>query len=96
MWVIPVCAGRVVHRFTVTLECQLVLVVELGAQGELVRQAKGAIQLCPGAVYRAPDFVLIPDAVADAVLLALERSPGTVLDEINLSPQKKVIEFNKK
>jgi NADP-dependent 3-hydroxy acid dehydrogenase YdfG len=34
--------------------------------------------------------------VADAVALMLDARPGAVIDEINLSPQKRVIEFGKK
>jgi len=36
---------------------------------------------------------LLPDDVADAVLFVLERRAGVCFDEIDLSPQKKVIEF---
>ena len=38
-----------------------------------------------------PDNHILPDDVAEAVLLVLEARPGTVIDEINLSPQKKVV-----
>lgn len=38
-----------------------------------------------------PDNYILPEDVAEAVLLVLEARPGTVFDEINLSPQKKVI-----
>lgn len=36
-----------------------------------------------------------PEDVADAVSLVIHARPGTVFDEINLSPLKKVIQFNK-
>ena len=36
---------------------------------------------------------LLPEDVADAVLFILDARPGFCFDEINLSPQKKVIEF---
>ena len=39
----------------------------------------------------APENYVEADDVANAVLLALEARPGTVIDEINLSPLKKVI-----
>jgi NADP-dependent 3-hydroxy acid dehydrogenase YdfG len=38
-----------------------------------------------------PDNYILPEDVAEAVLLVLEARTGTVFDEINLSPQKKVI-----
>ncbi|MCK5307276.1 MAG: SDR family oxidoreductase, partial [Zetaproteobacteria bacterium] len=38
-----------------------------------------------------PDNYILPEDVAEAVLLVLEARYGTVFDEINLSPQKKVI-----
>lgn len=38
-----------------------------------------------------PENYIEPDDVAEAVLLALEVRHGTVIDEINLSPLKKVI-----
>jgi NADP-dependent 3-hydroxy acid dehydrogenase YdfG len=37
------------------------------------------------------DHHILPEDVAEAVLLVLKARPGTVFDEINLSPQKKVI-----
>ena len=43
----------------------------------------------------SPDQHLQPRDVADAVWLMLTARPGAVIDEINLSPQKKVIEFGK-
>lgn len=39
------------------------------------------------------DNALQADDVADAVMLALDARPGTVFDEINLNPLKKVIQF---
>ena len=43
----------------------------------------------------APDNYILPEDVARAVLAILETRTGTVFDEINLSPQKKVIRFSK-
>ena len=43
----------------------------------------------------APDNYILPEDVALAVLAILETRTGTVFDEINLSPQKKVIRFPK-
>jgi 3-hydroxy acid dehydrogenase / malonic semialdehyde reductase len=43
-----------------------------------------------------PDMHLVAEDVADAVWLMLSARRGAVIDEINLSPQKRVIEFNKK
>jgi len=43
----------------------------------------------------AEDNYIQPEDVARAVLLILEAREGTVFDEINLSPQKKVIRFAK-
>ncbi len=43
----------------------------------------------------APDNYILPDDVALAVQMILEARQGTVFDEINLSPQKKVICFTK-
>jgi short-subunit dehydrogenase len=40
-----------------------------------------------------PGCHLLPQDVADAVLFVLAARPGSCFDEINLSPQKKVIEF---
>ncbi|NKB70922.1 MAG: SDR family NAD(P)-dependent oxidoreductase [Candidatus Latescibacteria bacterium] len=37
------------------------------------------------------DHAIAPEDVAQAVRLALEARPGTVIDEINLSPQKHVL-----
>lgn len=44
---------------------------------------------------RAQDQHLTPRDVADAVWLMLNARQGAVIDEINLSPQKRVIEFGK-
>jgi len=41
----------------------------------------------------APENAIAPDDVADAVIAMLSASPGTVVDEVNLSPLKKVIRF---
>ena len=41
----------------------------------------------------APDNYILPEDVAAVIVQALTARHGTVLDEINLSPQKKVIEF---
>ncbi len=41
----------------------------------------------------APDNYILPEDVAAVIVQALTARDGTVLDEINLSPQKKVIEF---
>lgn len=40
-----------------------------------------------------PDNYILPEDVAEIIVQALMARDGTVLDEINLSPQKKVIEF---
>ena len=42
-----------------------------------------------------PDNYILPEDIAAAVLTILEARSGTVFDEINLSPQKKVIRFSK-
>lgn len=42
-----------------------------------------------------PDNYILPEDVALAVLAVLEARYGTVIDEINLSPQKKVVQFRK-
>ena len=44
---------------------------------------------------KAPDNYILPDDVAVAVQMVLEARQGTVFDEINLSPQKKVVVFTK-
>jgi NADP-dependent 3-hydroxy acid dehydrogenase YdfG len=43
----------------------------------------------------AEENYILPEDIADAVWLMLTRRSGTHIDEINLSPQKKVIQFNK-
>ena len=43
----------------------------------------------------AADNYILPEDVARTVLLILEARQGTVFDEINLSPQKKVVRFLK-
>ncbi len=40
-----------------------------------------------------PDNYIMPEDIAEVIVQALTARDGTVLDEINLSPQKKVIEF---
>ncbi|MCB2261481.1 MAG: SDR family oxidoreductase [Candidatus Thiosymbion ectosymbiont of Robbea hypermnestra] len=45
----------------------------------------------PGA---APENAIAPEDVADAVIAMLGAPPGTVVDEINLSPLKKVLRFD--
>ena len=42
-----------------------------------------------------PENYILPEDVARAVLTILEARTGTVFDEINLSPQKKVVRFTK-
>ena len=42
------------------------------------------------------DNYILPEDVAEVIVQALTARDGTVLDEINLSPQKKVIEFGAK
>ena len=39
---------------------------------------------------------IVPEDVASAVSLALDSRCGTVYDEINLTPQKRVVEFGKR
>ena len=51
-----------------------------------------ALDFRPG---EAADNYILPEDVARAALLILEARKGTVFDEINLSPQKKVIRFPK-
>ena len=53
----------------------------------------GELDFKPGA---APDNAIEADDVAQVILDVLNTRPGTVIDEINLSPQKKVIQFGKK
>jgi short-subunit dehydrogenase len=43
----------------------------------------------------AHDNYILPEDVAAVVLEVIETRSGTVIDEINLSPQKKVIHFKK-
>ncbi len=43
----------------------------------------------------ADDNYILPEDVAAVVLEVIETRSGTVIDEINLSPQKKVIHFKK-
>ena len=43
----------------------------------------------------SPDNYLAPTDIADAVTMILDARKGTVFDEINLSPQKKVIQYKK-
>lgn len=43
----------------------------------------------------APENYVLPEDVAQAALLVLETRGGTVFDEINLSPGKKVVRFQK-
>jgi len=42
-----------------------------------------------------PENYVLPEDVAQAALLVLEARAGTVFDEINLSPGKKVVRFQK-
>ena len=44
----------------------------------------------------ASDNYILPEDVAEVIVQALTARDGIVLDEINLSPQKKVIEFGAK
>lgn len=46
----------------------------------------------PGA---APENAIAPDDVADLIVAMLSAPPGTVVDEVNLSPLKKVLRFHK-
>ncbi len=41
----------------------------------------------------SPDNAILPIDIAQLILTTLEMRKGTVLDEINLSPLKKVIRF---
>jgi short-subunit dehydrogenase len=43
----------------------------------------------------APDHHVLPEDVAAVVCSALQAREGTVIDEINLSPQKRVIDFRR-
>lgn len=51
-----------------------------------------ALDFRPG---EEPDNYILPEDVAAAVQLVIEAREGTVFDEINLSPQKKVVRFPK-
>lgn len=44
---------------------------------------------------RKPGEHVLPEDVAAAVLAVVNMRAGTVIDEVNLSPQKKVIDFDK-
>ena len=50
------------------------------------------LPIAPG---EADDQALLPEDVADAVVLALEQRGGAVVDEIILSPLKRVVTFKK-
>lgn len=50
------------------------------------------LSFAPGDAF---DQHLLPEDVAEAILMALNSRQGSVIDEINLSPQKKVIQFRK-
>ena len=41
-----------------------------------------------------PTNLVLPEDVAAAVAMVLHARPGTVYDEINLSPLKRVIDFD--
>lgn len=43
-----------------------------------------------------PDNYILPGDIADVLFGALNARPGTVVEEINLSPQKRVVEFGPK
>ena len=51
-----------------------------------------ALDFQPGA---GADQHILPDDVAAVIVQALTARAGTVIDEINLSPQKKVIDKKK-
>ena len=66
-------------------------VLERSANGRWIRVRTpffDGLDFAPG---DAPENALLPGDVADAVALALEARPGTVFDEIVLSPLKKVV-----
>ncbi|QYZ64765.1 MAG: short-chain dehydrogenase [Gammaproteobacteria bacterium (ex Lamellibrachia satsuma)] len=44
----------------------------------------------------APENHIRPEDIAEAVVMIIQAHPGTVFDEINLSPLKKVVDFSKK
>ena len=50
------------------------------------------LDFAPG---KDPENYVMPEDVAAAVLSALDARPGTVIDEINLSPLKRVIDFRR-
>ena len=50
------------------------------------------LDFAPG---KDPDNYILPEDVAAAVIGALAARAGTVVDEINLSPQKRVIDFRR-
>jgi NAD(P)-dependent dehydrogenase (short-subunit alcohol dehydrogenase family) len=43
----------------------------------------------------APGNAIAPEDVAELIVAMLSAPPGTVVDEVNLSPQKKVIRFDR-
>ena len=43
-----------------------------------------------------PDNHIVPEDVAEIVLEILKTRPGTVIDEVNLSPLKRVIDFSRR
>lgn len=52
-----------------------------------------ALDFAPG---DDPDNYILPEDIARTAAVVLAARPGTVFDEINLSPQKRVIEFRRK
>jgi short-subunit dehydrogenase len=44
---------------------------------------------------QAPENAIAPEDVADLIVAMLSAPPGTVVDEVNLSPLKKVIRFDR-
>jgi len=50
------------------------------------------LDFCPA---EAPENAIAPEAVADLVIAMLCAPPGTVVDEVNLTPLKKVIRFRR-
>jgi len=42
------------------------------------------------------DNYLLPEEVAEAVSMILDQRPGAVVDEVNLSPLKRVVEFKRR
>ncbi|MBL3526400.1 MAG: SDR family oxidoreductase [gamma proteobacterium endosymbiont of Lamellibrachia anaximandri] len=51
------------------------------------------LDFAPGQV---PENHIRPEDIAEAVVMIIQAHPGTVFDEINLSPLKKVVDFGKK